>query len=73
VLRRVHTDGNTAPVVFDAYDIVFFEGNDDPVAKTRHRFVDTVVYDFIYEMMKSLRPGRTDIHTRPLAHRFETF
>ena len=45
----------------------------DLIAETRQRFVDRVVDDLVDEMVQAGRPGRADVHRRPLADGFEAF
>ena len=68
---RVNTRRDAASVVFYRDRIVLVDRNNDLVAYARKSFVDRVVHDFIDQMMQTARRGRTDVHTRPLAHRFQ--
>ena len=45
----------------------------DGVAIAGKRCVDGVGDDLVHQMMQAARARRADIHTRALAHRFETF
>ena len=43
------------------------------VAVTGQRLVNGVVHDLVHQMMQTALTGGADIHTRALAHRFQTF
>ena len=60
-------DGNTASVIFYPDGIVFFQYYQNGVAIAGHCFVDTVIDNFIYQMMQPVRAGRADIHSGALA------
>ena len=60
-------DGNAAPVVGNGDRVVRVDPHFDGVAVTCERFVDGVVDDFEYEMVKTSRPRRSDVHPGPLA------
>jgi hypothetical protein len=36
-------------------------------------FIDTVVDDFVHEVMEAVHPGAADIHRRTLPYRVQTF
>ena len=71
--RCMHINRDTAAVI--AYDnTVFFRNNDFYiVAIACQSFVDTVVDDFIYQMVKTAERCRPDIHTGAFAYGFQTF
>ncbi len=64
-------DRDTAAVVGDAHGTVGEQRYIDACARAGHGLVDCVVDDLPDEMVEAGRPGRTDVHTRPLAHRIE--
>ncbi len=45
----------------------------DPAAVPGESLVDRVVDDFVDEVVKPPRAGRSDVHARPLAHRIQAF
>ena len=63
----VNIDGNTASVIFYSDGIVFFQYDQNGIAIARHRFVDTVVDDFVDQMMQPVGAGRADIHSGAFA------
>ena len=40
--------------------------------KTSQCFIDCIIHDLIYEMMKSTAGGTSDIHSRPLTYGFQS-
>ena len=72
VLRvLVHRD---APAVVDhPHGAVGEQRHVDAVAVPGHRLVDRVVHDLPHEVVQARRPGRSDVHTGPLAHRVQAF
>ena len=69
----VHIDRNATAVIGNGNRVIGMDPNLDVVAVTRKRFVDGVVDDFVHKMMKAARAGRSNVHTRTLAYRFEAF
>ena len=65
--------GNAAAVVDDRDRSVDVDRDVDLIAEAREGFVDGVVDDFVDEMMQPGRPGRADVHGRPLPHGLEAF
>ena len=55
----------TAPVIIQS-DL-------DMGAETGKGFINTVIYDFIHQMMQTAGRSRTDIHSRTETNRFQTF
>src|SRR5574344_1974377 len=47
----MNSDGNSATVILYADNVVFFKNHEDPVAMSGHCLVDTVIHDFIHQMM----------------------
>ena len=54
---RINGYRNTATIIFNATDVILFKGYNDIVTVTCHGFVYTVVYNFIYKMMKTTLTG----------------
>jgi hypothetical protein len=63
--------GDAPAVVGDATPPVRQKLDGDLVAIARHRLVHGVVYDLVNEVMEPARAGRSDVHTRSLAHGLE--
>ena len=62
---------DAAAVVDDGDRAVDVDRDVDLIAEAGQRLVDRVVDDFVDEMVQPGRPGRADVHRRPLADRFE--
>ena len=73
VLLLVHAGRDAAAVVLHPDGIVLEDGHLDVRAETGHRLVDTVVDDFIDEMVETSFTDVSDIHGGALADRLETF
>ena len=73
LLLRMHVYRDTAAVVGYRDRVIGMNPYLDRVAIAGKRFVDGVVDNLVHQMMQAARARRADIHTRPLAHRFETF
>src|SRR6185436_3831836 len=69
----VAIDRDAPAVVDDGDRIVDVDGDVDLVAMPGQRLVYRVVDDLIDEVVQARRPGRADVHRRPLADRFEAF
>jgi len=67
----MQVDRHASAVVFDDYGVVFLDGDVYMFAKPGERFVDAVVHDFVYEMVKALRPRAADVHARPFPDRLK--
>ena len=68
----VHTARNTASIVLNGYASVRMKGHFYLRTNPRHRLIDGIVHDFIYEMMKTPLRGGADIHTGTLSNRFKS-
>ena len=64
-------DGNAAAVVDDGDRAVDVDGDVDLIAEAGQRLVDRVVDDLVDQMVQPARPGRPDVHRRPLANRLQ--
>jgi hypothetical protein len=73
VFLGVEAGGNAASVILYGYGAVVVEGNADGVAASRHRFVDGVIDDLVYEVMESSHTRGTDVHTGALTDGVQTF
>ena len=63
-----------APAVIDNGDMSFsVDGYNNVSAVAGECFIDRVVNNFKDEVVESSLRGITDVHSRPLADRFETF
>jgi hypothetical protein len=67
----VLVDGDAAAVVLDPDAPVAEEGDLDPAAVARHRFVDGVVHDLPDQVVEALGSGRSDVHGGAAADRLE--
>ena len=65
--------GNAAAVVDDRDRAVDVDRDVDLIAEAGQRLVDRVVDDLVDEVVQSRRPGRADVHRRPLADGLEAF
>jgi hypothetical protein len=72
-LRRVHAGGNPPAVVDDRDAAIDVDFDLDGFAESGHMFIDTVVDNFVDEVMKSVHAGAADIHRRPLPDRIKAF
>ena len=69
----VDADRDASAVVGHANDVALFYHNVNFGAVACQRLVDGVIDDLIHQMVQTARSGRTDVHARALAHRFESF
>ena len=72
-LFRVDTGRDSSSVIGNFDNIAGENFYIDLGAVACERFIDSVIDYFIYKMMKSLRTGRTDVHTRSYSYRFKSF
>src|SRR5574344_1280950 len=73
VFSRMHADRNTTSVINNTANVTFFERNSNSVAVAGHCFINTVINNLIYKVMKSVWTRRTDIHTRTFTNCFQSF
>src|SRR5574344_1515915 len=73
MFRRMHVDRNSASIIDNTANVVFFERNSDCVAVSRHSLVDAVVNNFVHKMMETIRTSGTDIHTWAFTYCLKTF
>jgi hypothetical protein len=71
--RRVRIDRDAPPVVLDAAPTVGQERDVDAGCIAGHGFVDGVVDDLPHEVVQPGQARGTDVHSGPLADRFEAF
>ena len=69
----MHPGWNAAAVVDDRDAVVDVDRDLDRLAEAGHVFVDTVVDDFIDEVMEAVDAGAADVHRRTLPHGVEPF
>ena len=69
----MHPGWDAAPVVDDRDAAVNMDHDLDRLAEAGHVLVNTVVDDFVHEMMQAVDAGAADVHRRPLPHRIEPF
>jgi hypothetical protein len=70
-LGLVDVDRDASAVVDDAHAAVGEDRHIDRCGMARKRLIDGVVDDLVDEMVQASGTRRADIHTRPLANRFE--
>ena len=70
VLHRVVVHRDAAAVVPYAHAAVRQQRYFDPVAVSRQRLVDSVIYDLLDKVMQSALARGADIHARALADSF---
>jgi hypothetical protein len=63
----INTAGNASTVILNGNASVRVKRHVHLIADARHRFVDGVIHDFVYEMMESSLRRRSDIHTGSLS------
>jgi hypothetical protein len=51
----MNVDGDSAAIILNTHNIVLFQDDKDTIAMPGHSLVNTVVYDLVYEMMKTVR------------------
>src|SRR5579875_72039 len=66
--HRMLIDRNTAAVVFDTDTAVFIDFHLNMMAVAGHRFIHTVIYQLIDQMMQPIGTDVANVHTRPLAN-----
>jgi hypothetical protein len=69
----MHPSGDASPIVNDGHAAVDMDHDLDRLTESGHVLVNTVIDDFINEMMKTIDAGAADIHRGPLPHRIEPF
>ena len=53
---------DTAPVIRDAYGIILINCHNDTIAATGHGFIDAVISNLVYQVMKPALVGTPDVH-----------
>ena len=69
----IDTNRNTTTIICNCNGIIRIDIYMDLRTKTSQCFIDCVIHDLIYEMMKSTAGGTSDIHSRPLTYGFQSF
>ena len=69
----VHSCRNAAAVIGDGAAAVVIQGDFDVSAVACQRFIDTVIHDFIHQMVQAPGGGGTDVHAGAEAHGFQSF
>lgn len=72
-LLLVNLNRNAPTVVLDANRIIGVQRANDFVAVAGKRFVNGVIENFVEQVVQSTRACVADVHSGPLAHRFEPF
>jgi hypothetical protein len=73
MLLGVHTGRNTTTVILDGNGIVLVDIYGDVGAEAGHGFVDTVIYDLIYQVMQTSFAYISDVHGRSFSYRLKSF
>jgi len=67
----VYSDRNTPAVIDDCDSVIHMDRDIDLLTKSSESFVNTVVHNFVNQMMQSLRSSASNIHGRSLANSFQ--
>ena len=70
---RMFVYRHTSSVIFYSDGIIFVYRYMDRAAKSSKSFVDTVVYHFIHQMVKTPGTCTSDVHTGSFSYSFKTF
>ena len=73
LLSGMNAGRNTAAVIHDRDAVVDVDRHLDRLTESRHMLIDTVVDDFIDEVMEAVHTGAADVHRRPLSHGVQAF
>ena len=73
LLRGMYPGRNAASVIHDCDAVVDVDRHLDRLTESRHMFIDTVVDDFIDEVMEAVHTGAANVHRRPLSHGVQAF
>ena len=69
----MHINRNTVAVIHNGDTVIRINGNLYGIAKTRQRFINTVIYNFRYQMMQTAAGNTANIHTGAFPYRFQSF
>ncbi len=69
----MHSRRDSTPVVGDRHASVDVDSDLDRLTESGHMLVNTVVDDFIDEMMQSIDAGAPDVHRWPFPDGIESF
>ena len=69
----MHINRNTAAIIHYGNTVIRINGNFNRIAKTRQRFINTVIYNFRYQMMQTAAGNTANIHTGAFPYRFQSF
>ena len=69
----MHGDRNTAAIIDDSDAVVILNGYFNMSTISSQGFIDTVIDDFVDQMMKAPCRCTADVHPRPLADGFQSF
>ena len=68
----IDTYRNSTTIICNCNGVIRIDIYMDLRTKTSQCFIDCIVHDLIYEMMKSTAGGTSDIHSRPLTYGFQS-
>ena len=69
----MHINRNTAAIIHHGDTVIRINGNLYGIAKTRQRFINTVIYNFRYQMMQTAAGYAANIHTGTFPYSFQPF
>ena len=69
----MHGNGDAAAIIDDGNAVVFLNRDFDMRTIPGQRFVDTIVDDFIYQMVQPPFRRTADVHPRPFTNGFQAF
>jgi hypothetical protein len=72
-LSRVNVNRNAPAVILHAYCIVPFQNHEYIIAMALHGLVNRIINHFKDKMMQSVYARGSNVHTRALSYRFQTF
>jgi hypothetical protein len=73
LFRRMLIRRNPAAVILHRDRVVVVDRDGDLATEARERLVDRIVHDLVHEVMETVGSGRSDVHRRSFADRFEAF
>ena len=69
----MHGYGDTTAIIDDSNAVIFLDRHFDVRTISGQGFVDTVIDDFVDQMMKASCRCTADVHPRPFADGFQAF
>ena len=69
----MHSNRNTSSIILNGTGAIRFQCHPDLTAGSCQMLVHRIIYDFIDQVVQTLAGYTSDVHTRTLTHRFQTF